>query len=81
MTLWWIGIVVLVGVVIPVVLAILVQVLIPLFKIRAYAEDILQYGGMLGPHLDQTAGLATTRDLVKVAGGELGQYARAIDNL
>jgi len=81
MTLWWIGIGLLVGVVIPVVLAILVQVLIPLFKIRAYAEDILDYGGLLPEHLEATSELATTRDLVKVAGGELGRYARAVDNL
>jgi hypothetical protein len=81
MTLWWIGIGVLVVVVLPVVIGILLQVLIPIFKIRAYAEDILEYGALLPVHLEATSELLKTRDLVKVAGGELGRYARAIDNL
>lgn len=81
MTLWWIAALLLFAVVIPVVLGIMLQVLIPLFKIRAYAEDILHYGAQFGPHLDATQELVRTRDLVKVAGGELGRYAKAIDNL
>lgn len=82
MTLWWIGNIILIAVVIPVVVAILVQVLTPIFQIRQYAEEIMEYGAQFPVHLDEIAGeLVKTRDLVKVAGPELGRYARAIDNL
>jgi hypothetical protein len=82
MTLWWIGNFVLIAVVIPVVCAILVQVLTPIFQIRQYVEEITTYGAQFGPHLDDVAGeLVQTRDLVKQAGGELGRYSRAINNL
>ena len=82
MTLWWIADFILIGVVIPVVLAILVQVLTPLFQIRAYVEDILEYGGKFNPHLDAIAPeLVKTRDLVQAAAPEIVRYARAVDTL
>ncbi|HWI08726.1 MAG TPA: hypothetical protein VNT54_14580 [Solirubrobacteraceae bacterium] len=82
MTLWWIGNIILIAVVIPVVIAILVQVLTPIFQIRQYAEEITEYGAQFPGHLDDIAGeLVKTRELVKAAGPELGRYARAIDNL
>lgn len=82
MTLWWIGNIILIAVVIPVVVAILIQVLTPIFQIRQYAEDILEHGAQFPGHLDDIAAeLVKTRELVKVAGPELGRYARAIDNL
>jgi hypothetical protein len=82
MTLWWIGNLVLVGVVIPVVVAILLQVLTPIFQIRQYVEDITEHVGLFPPHLDAVAPeLVKTRDLVKTAAGPLGRYIRAIDNL
>lgn len=82
MTLWWIGNIILIAVVIPVVVAILIQVLTPIFQIRQYVEEITTYGAEFGPHLDDVATeLVKTRDLVKVAGPELGRYARAINNL
>lgn len=82
MTLWWIGNIILIAVVIPVVVAILIQVLTPIFQIRRYAEDILEHGAQFGPHLDDIAAeLVKTRDLVKQAGPEIVRYARAVDNL
>jgi hypothetical protein len=82
MTLWWIGNIILIAVVIPVVVLILVQVLVPLFQIRWYADDITEYAGQFGPHLDEAVQeLLKTRQLVKEASGPLGRYARAIDNL
>lgn len=82
MTLWWIANIILIAVVIPVVVAILVQVLTPIFQIRQYAEDITEHGAQFPTHLDAIAEeLVKTRDLVKQAGPELARYARAIDNL
>lgn len=82
MTLWWIGNLVLIGVVIPVVVAILLQVLTPIFQIRQYVEDITEHVGLFPVHLDSVPPeLVRTRDLVKTAAGPLGRYVRAIDNL
>ena len=82
MTWWWIADFVLIVVVLPVVVAILIQVLIPIFQIKQYADDIITAGATFGPHLDEIAEeLVKTRDLVVVAGPEIGRYARAIDNL
>jgi hypothetical protein len=82
MTLWWIGNIILIGVVIPVVVAILIQVLVPIFQIRKYVEDITAHGAQFGPHLEDVATeLVQTRELVQTAAPELLRYARAIDNL
>ena len=83
MTLWWIADIVLIVVVLPVVVAILVQVLIPIFQIKRYADDIIEAGGLFGPHLDEiTVELLKTRDLIKHAGGpEIVRFSRAVDNL
>ena len=82
MTWWWIADFVLIVVVLPVVVAILIQVLIPIFQIKQYADDIITAAATFPPNLDEIATeLVKTRDLVTVAGPEIGRYARAIDNL
>ena len=82
MTLWWIADAVLLLVVVPVVVGILIQVLIPIFQIRRYADHIIDSGAQFGPHLDEITGeLLKTRDLVKVAGPEIVRFSRAVDNL
>jgi hypothetical protein len=82
MTLWWIADIVLIVVVLPVVVAILVQVLIPLFQIKRYADFIIESGALFGPHLDEITGeLLKTRELIKQAGPEIVRYSRAVDNL
>lgn len=82
MTLMWIGNLVLVAVILPVVIGILFQVLTPIFQIRQYAEDITTYGGQFPGHLEEaTQELLKTRELVKQAGGALGRYVQAIDRL
>lgn len=79
---WWLADAVLILVVLPVVVAILVQVVIPILQIRRYADDIIEAGGLFGPHLDDiTAEVLKTRDLVKVAGPEIVRFSRAVDNL
>ena len=82
MTLWWIGFIVLTFVVVPVVVAILLQVLTPIMQIRKYAEDITEHVALFPPHLDDTVEeLLKTRDLVKTASPLLGRYVQAIDRL
>ena len=82
MTWWWLADFVLIVVVLPVVVAILIQVLIPIFQIKQYADDIITAAATFPGSLDDIAEeLVKTRDLVTVAGPEIGRYARAIDNL
>lgn len=82
MTYWWIANFVLIVVVLPVVVAILVQVLIPIIQIKKYADHIIESGAQFGPHLDEITGeLVKTRDLVKQAAPEIVRYSRAVDNL
>ncbi len=81
MTLWWIGNIIFVGVVIPVVIVITGQVLAPARQIKVYADDILEYGGQFGPHLDALQDLGTTRELVRAINPELERYIRALDQI
>jgi len=82
MTWWWLADAVLILVVLPVVVAILVQVVIPIVQIKRYADHIIDSGAQFGPHLDEiTAELLKTRDLVKVAGPQIVRFSRAVDNL
>jgi hypothetical protein len=79
--LWWIGNIVFVAVIIPAVIIILIQVLTPIREIRAYADDIAEHGGLFGPHLDATAELAKTRDLVKEVNTGVVAYIQALDRI
>ncbi len=79
--LWWIGNIIFVFVILPVVVIILIQVLSPIREIRAYADDISEHGGLFGPHLDSTAELAETQRLVKQVNGGLIAYVGALDRI
>lgn len=79
--LWWIGNIVFVAVIIPAVVVILIQVLTPIREIRAYADDIAEHGGLFGRHLDATAELAKTRDLVKDVNAGVVAYIQALDRI
>jgi hypothetical protein len=79
--LWWIGNILFVAVIIPVVILILIQVLTPIREIRAYADDIAEHGGLFGPHLEATADLAKTRDLVKQVNAGVAAYCQALDRI
>lgn len=79
--LWWIGNIVFVAVIIPVVIVILIQVLTPIREIRAYADDIAEHGGLFGPHLEATAELARTRDLVKQVNAGVVAYIGELDRI
>jgi len=79
--LWWIANIVFLVVIVPVVVLILIQVLTPIRAIRSYADDIDEHGGLFGPHLDATAELAKTRDLVKQLNGGVVAYIHALDRI
>ncbi len=78
---WWIANLVFLLVIVPVVVIILIMVLNPIREIRAYADDISEHGGLFGPHLDATAELATTRQLVKDLNGGVMAYTKALDRI
>lgn len=81
MTLWWIGNILLILVIIPVVVVILNRVLEPANHIRMYADDIREHGAQFGPHLEALQDLSKTRDLVRRARADLERYARALDDI
>ena len=81
MWLWWLGNVVFLFLVIPVVILLLNNVLRPATEIRKYADDILENGVLLTGELDAVPELLRTRDLVKQAGAGAARYAAAVDQL
>jgi hypothetical protein len=81
MFIWWLGVILYLVVVVPVVLLVLNGVIQPALQIKKYADDIYDYGSRFGRHLDQAQGLATSRDLVRRVNGELERYGRALEEL
>ena len=81
MTLWWIGNIIFLFVIIPVVVVILGTVLAPTKEIGIYAADILEHGGQFPGHLDALQELGTTRDLVRQITPEVERYVRALDQI
>jgi hypothetical protein len=79
--LWWIANLVFLLVIVPVVVIILINLLNPIRQIRHYADDISEHGGLFGPHLEATAELARTRDLVKQVNQGVVAYIAAIDKI
>ncbi len=81
MTLLWIGNLLFLFVVIPVVVIILRRVLTPATEIKAYADDITEHGAQFAPHLEALYELDTTRQLVRQINADLERYARALERL
>ena len=79
--LWWIANAVFLFLIVPVVVLVLIQVLTPIRAIRAYADDIADHGGLFGPHLEATAELDQTRELVRKLNGGVVAYTRALDRI
>jgi hypothetical protein len=82
MILWWIGNIVLLLVVVPVLVALLNRVLAALERIRAAADDILAGGGALVTELDGVPEALTQTDAVvaDVANGAV-RYAGSVGKL
>lgn len=80
-TLWWIGNVLLIAVVLPVVLLLLNRVLRPVKEIRAYADDVLEHGVGITAALDAVPELVTTTQLATAARANLERYGAAVRKL
>jgi hypothetical protein len=80
--LWWIGNIVLLLVVVPVLVALLNRVLAALERIRAASDDILAGGGALAGELDGVPQALATTDAVvaDVANGAV-RYAGSVGKL
>jgi hypothetical protein len=79
MILLWIGNIIFLFVVIPVVVIILRRVVTPALEIKGYADDITEHGAQFAPHLGALSELTTTRDLVKQVNADLERYVRALE--
>ncbi len=81
MALWWLGNLIFLAVVIPVVVTLLNNLMEPIVEIRRYGDDVLEHGVLLIAALDAVDELETTRDeLAKVSAG-VGSYGAALKQL
>ena len=78
---WWIGNILFLFVVIPVVVILLQRVLRPIGEIHEYAVDVLDHGVKLTGTLDSVPKLAQTRDLAAQARERATRYAGVIERL
>lgn len=81
MALWWIGNIVFLVVVIPVVVLLLRRLLEPVQQIGAATDQILTGGVNIAANLDAVPQLVTTRDLVTQVGGAVGAYGAQLDKI
>lgn len=79
--LWWIGVLALFLVVIPLVLILALRVLTLLREIKDYAVDVLEHGVGVTKNLEPVPALVQTRDLVNSVGAGLGRYVGAVARL
>ena len=78
MVLWWIGNLVLIFVVAPVVLLFLNRVLRPILEIRNYVDDVLEHGVALTGTLDAVPNLVTTCELTGACRLNVTRYGLAL---
>ena len=81
MILWWIGNILFVVVIIPLVIWILNRVLEPAAQIEYYADDILDSGSQFPVHLQALRELGRTRELARQVNVQLERYSRALDDI
>ena len=81
MALWWIGNMVLLFVVVPVVLLLLNRLLRQIMEINAYANDILEHGVGITAALDAVPKLVRTRELAGTAHSAAGHYVGALQRV
>jgi len=75
---WWIGVVALFVVVIPLVLFLVQRVLSSLREIKDYAADALTHGVGVTKNLEPVPALLQTRELAKSVRGKLGRYVGSL---
>ena len=81
MTLWWIGNILLLAVVIPIVLVLMFRVLRPALQIKKQSESVAAVGGSIVTHLDSVQDLLETQRLVGETNAGLGRYGAALDRI
>ena len=81
MTLWWIGNIVLLAVVIPVVLVILRSVIKPAASIKERSDELVVLGSSIVTNLDAVYDLLETQRLVGLTGAGIGRYGAALDEI
>lgn len=81
MLLWWIGNLVLLFVVVPVVLLLLNRLLRQIMEIDAYANDILEHGVGITAALDSVPKLVRTRELAGTAQNAASRYVGALQRI
>lgn len=81
MILWWIGNIIFILVVIPVVLVLLQRLTQPVVEIKQYADDAVEHGQLLVSNLDALEDLVETRNLVRQVNEGVERYAKALDQI
>jgi integral membrane sensor domain MASE1 len=81
MWLWWLGNVVVLLVVVPLVLFLANRIMREGGEINLYADDILVHGVGLSENLVPVPALVQTAELVGVAKGHAVRYVQALDRL
>lgn len=78
---WWLGNIVLIGVVAPLLILFLNKVLRPIREIDAYVQDILEHGVLLTATLDCVPKLIRTCELTGTARLNVTRYGLALARL
>lgn len=81
MALWWIGNLIFVAVIIPVVVTLLNNLMEPIVEIRRYGDDVLEHGVLLIAAMDAIEELDTTRELATQVKSGVQSYASALKQL
>jgi len=81
MTLWWIGNVVLIAVVLPVVVVILRRVLKPVGEIQERADDLVAVGISIEGKLDSVPDLVRSQYQIRQTRRGLERYGAALDEI
>ncbi len=78
---WWIGNIILIAVVAPVLILFLNKVMRPIREIDAYVEDVLEHGVGISGQLDCVPNLIRTCELTGVARLNVTRYGLALARL
>lgn len=81
MAIWWIGNLVLIVVILPVVVVLLVSVIRAAARVRHSMDAIHRVGGAMVGDLDAVPELATTDQLVSQTTAGLARYGAALDKI
>lgn len=78
---WWIAVVAMFVVVIPLVLYLIQRILAHISEIGGYADDVLDHGVAVTRNLEPVPALLETRDSVRSASDGLGSYVDSVNLL